>query len=106
VRINRHLIERVTLEKFAERHSLVLEMFERHPSLAGQFGKYFCYFSKIEESVGEGSGLQGISGNGSTEDWAMNDYAQRLSNKKLIYDAHGQDRKEIDSPYLTHGVKR
>ena len=95
-----------TLAAFAEQHGLTMEIHERTPGNMGAIwtknNRYYAYFKKCETK--EGSILRGTSGNGETPDAAMAEYAEKISEKKLVFNAYGKDRREIDVPMLTHNA--
>lgn len=46
--------------------------------------------------VKEGIGLLGVSGDGKTPGLALDDYASRISNKRIVVDAYGPTRQELN----------
>ena len=97
MKIKRKLILQMTIEKFADKHNLTLEVEERrNPS----WGVPPIYVNFIDAEVKDGPILRGVIGNGSTEQEAIADYASRISCQRLVIGAYHQDRREIDVPRL------
>ncbi len=99
--------DEMTLREFAEKYDLELEILERtgwwNPNL-GENGRYYCHFKHSD--IKEGPCLVGVSGNGSTKQAAVENYAREISDKRLIIDAGSKERCEIRVPRLTgSGVK-
>ena len=94
-------IPRLTVEQFADRHGLVMEVFERNPKvgmLTGKFEPFYAHFRSSD--VKEGSVLIGEFGNGQTPAEAIADYASRISNRVLVVNASTDQRRELTVPYL------
>jgi hypothetical protein len=108
MQIEMHEKERGTLAEFAEKHGLVMEIHERTPQDMGrrwtESSRYYACFKSCD--VKDGSILSGTFGNGSTPDAAMAEYAQEISEKRLVIDATSKGtRREIYAPILTHNVE-
>jgi hypothetical protein len=86
--------ERSTIEAFAEKHGLIMEICERDHGwrLAPLFGSF------IRVEVKNGSILLGAYGNGFSEGEVIRDYAKLISGKLIVFDALGPNRKEIQCP--------
>lgn len=94
-------LPRMTLEEFADRHGLTMEVAERHPcdwSAPGHFQRYYAHFKSAE--VKEGNILKGVFGNGSTTEEAIENYAREISRKRLVLDAYKGTRRELEVPCL------
>lgn len=101
---------RCTLEEFAVKHGLTMEVIEREANLKEWFEKvhgawrpFYCHFKNtgIIENPGF---ITGISGSGKSVESAIEDYANRISGKLLLLNEGTPERKEIKIPILT-GVK-
>jgi hypothetical protein len=90
-------IPTMTIEQFAERNELLMEIYERiTPSSRSM--RYFAHFRNAE--VKDGEMLIGSFGNGATPEEAITNYALAISMKLLvIYEASKQVR-EIQVPRL------
>lgn len=93
--------ERMTLEQFADKHGLEMEVVERPPYL--NHPPEMRYYARLKWiDVKDGCGLLGVTGNGSTPEEAIKDYAPRISEKHLIFDALSKEnRREIFAPVIT-----
>jgi hypothetical protein len=98
MKIEKHEIERISIEEFADRHGLVMEIHERDLP-AGNRGRYYACFKSSAIMEGR-SILASATGNGSTPKKAIADYAKRISRRQLVLNAYGSDRKEINVPKL------
>lgn len=87
----------MTLAQFAEREGLSLLVSER-PLPVGSPDRYYARFERCEEK-GDGV-LIGTYGNGHVPASAADDYARKISLKRLVFNAYGDDRREIDVPRL------
>jgi hypothetical protein len=83
-----------TLDEFAERHGLVMEIHER----AGVYGdgRYYAHFKSVEE-MRDGM-LCGTYGNGATPEQAVAAYARKIRGKCLAVKAGSKDRRNIQVP--------
>lgn len=93
--IKRFLIERVSIQEFADRNGLVMEIRERPFK---DLPRYYAAFAGVE--VSEDGCLVGAHGNGDTEEQAMSNYAERISSTTLVVGAFTKDRREIQAPRL------
>lgn len=89
--------EAVELVRFADQHGLVMEVRERTFDFKPDM-KYYAYFRDVE--VKDGSFLRSVTGNGHTHTAAIEDYAKRISNVRLVVGATRDDRREMDTPRL------
>jgi hypothetical protein len=94
-------IETITIDEFADRHGLVLEVNEREPLYIkmphiGENGRFYAYFGNIE--ISDGRFLTSAFGNGSTIREAIEDYAYQLSHTTV---KNGNTGGYIDVPHLT-----
>lgn len=96
-------VPEMTIQQFAEKHDLVMEIRERErPSDSTM--RYYAHFRKAETKVGEHM-LCGEHGNGPSKAYAVAQYAQAISLKTLVIDAMGYNRREIRVPRLTSDKK-
>ena len=58
--------------------------------------RFYAIFKKVEEK--DGNVLRGIYGNGDTPEEAITNYAKRLSEKWIVFDATGPTRRELKTP--------
>ena len=102
MKITRKLIPEMTLEEFADKHGLELEVCERRRDRLPHAGRFYAMFARAEVMDPPGF-LSGVSGDGDTEEEAIRDYAERISEKRLaIYGpAPAYERTNIDVPRLT-----
>jgi hypothetical protein len=95
--------EALTLEAFADKHGLVMEIRARSLG-SGQCredaSRYFAKFRSCE--IKDGACLIGAYGDGATPNDAMGDYARQISGRLLIVDAMLLQRREIRVPNLAH----
>lgn len=99
----RHDIEQTTIEDFAERHGLVMEIHER-PKPIGDPARYYAHFKSAEAREGSCC-LIGLFGNGATPEEAVAEYATEISLRTLIIDAMRESRREIRVPRLSANEK-
>ena len=98
MKIERHYVEESTIELFAEEQGLVMEVHERGQDILKwrHLDRFYAIFKKVEEK--DGSVLRGIYGNGDTPEEAITNYANRLSEKWIVFDAMGPTRRELKTP--------
>ncbi|MEN6320631.1 MAG: hypothetical protein ABFD82_17985 [Syntrophaceae bacterium] len=92
----------LTIEDFADKHGLTMVVDERKKPV-GDPDRYWAEFDHSE--VGDGCILIGTYGNGATPEEAIDDYAGKIELKRLVINAFGENRTEIDVPRLIHKVK-
>lgn len=97
MRIEYDTIEEITLEEFADKHDLVMEIGER-PYPEGDDGRYWAVFK--DTAIKEGIMLVGRYGNGPTPEAAMDDYRRRISLKRLVVNEFSADRRTVFVPRL------
>ncbi len=95
MKIERKLVEKSTIEAFAEKHDLVMEVRERS---CADLNRFWAAFKRAE--VKDGIILAGVYGNGDIEEEAIRDYARKISLQLLVVDAFGKERREIRVPRL------
>ena len=94
--IVRELIPVSTIEDFADKHGLVMEVKERGGDWRGSGGQFYARFKNSD--VLDGHFLVGTFGNGHTEDEAICAYASEISEKVLVLDSWTPQRREIICP--------
>jgi len=107
MKIKRNLIERIDIADFAERHDLTIVVRERGYNDMVAFNvkhAFYAYFEGAE--VKEGCCLVSSYGDGADEDDAILSYAQSISDKTLVFNAFGKDRREIKTPYLSYHPRK
>ena len=90
-------IEQMTIEHFAERKDLTMEIRERRVP-AGSPNRFYARFESCE--VMDGRALVGLCGDGPTPEDAVQDYARNIQLKRICIDAMRDSRKEIEVPRL------
>jgi hypothetical protein len=90
-------IEKMTIEEFADKYGLVMEVHERKPPYKLYF-RYYARFSDCE--VADQGFLVSIHGNGNTPEAAIADYAREISGKALAENARSSQRRDIQVPTL------
>jgi len=95
MKIERVLVPETTIEVFAELHGLTMCVSERGEASRNYTGyRYSASFRSVE--IRSGGCLISLSGNGNTEEAAISNYAQAISEKPLVIDAYKKTRKELD----------
>jgi hypothetical protein len=98
MKIERHTIERISIEDFADKHNLTLELHERTD------GTFFVHFMHADVKEGDCL-LVGKYGDGQNEDFAIQDYCKEISNETLVISAFSKkDRREIRVPRLFYKI--
>ena len=97
--IKREFIERTTIEAFADKHNLTMEVNERdiEPGKSpGPNERFYANFEGVD--VIDGSFYRGVYGNGPDEETAIRDYARKLS--RAVFSIRGADdrREEVICP--------
>ena len=92
--INR--ITPVSIDEFADKHSLEMVVSERSHEMPKSM-RFYAHFKNCEEKTGQGM-LRGTFGNGATPTQAIKAYAQEISGKTLVVDAFTEKRREILVP--------
>lgn len=90
----------MTLEDFADRYDLMLEMKERGPDLRTRFKlpRWHCSFPNLETL--EPGVLVHSFGNGETQEEAIADYCSKLSGSETKIDAYRPGCRKIEIPQL------
>lgn len=91
--IKRKLIKQSTLKEFADFYGLTMVVTERKRPI-GHPDRFYASFENCDTI--EGALLTGAFGNGATEEEAISNYTKNISLKRIVYDAYGENRKEID----------
>jgi hypothetical protein len=105
MKIERKPANRMTLEAFADKHGLTMEIGERtrldlHHSFKYEENRFYASFKDVD--VLETHVIVGAHGNGGSEDAAMQDYAEKISGKLLVFKfSDKKRRKEFYAPELT-----
>ena len=93
--IERHQLEEMTIEEFAENNNLIMEVHERdNPKLPR------CYAHFKHSEIKDGICLSGKFGDGETEQEAIRNYAKEISGQMLVIGAFSNDRRNIQVPRL------
>jgi len=92
-----NFIPESTIEKFAEKNSLTMEVHERRKAI-GDADRFYAHFKGVEVK-GDGV-LIGSFGNGRTPEEAISDYAREINLKTIIIDSMNKNRREIQVPRL------
>ena len=96
MKIERHLVPEMTIEEFAERNGLVMEVHERENQ---KLPKYYAQFKDVW--VKDGIVISGKFGNGKTEEEAIKDYTNEINLQLLVVGAfRGNNRRELQVPRL------
>lgn len=99
MKINTTLQPRSTLEEFADKHGLVMEVNERPPKY--NLPPFYASFKGVE--ITDGSFLRSAFGNGEIPEEAIADYIIELSENRIVVDAYKETRREINVPILING---
>jgi hypothetical protein len=83
-----------TIEEFADKHDLVMEVHER-ASISSLSHRYYAHFKRAE--LREENCLVGAHGNGVDPKSAITSYARRISQHLLVINGN----KEIHVPFLS-----
>lgn len=97
MKIEYESVPEMSLEEFAEKHDLIMQIRERKAMLDSQM-LYYASFKNAETK--EGSCLCGSSGDGNTHKEAIEDYAKQIQFKTLIINAYKDSRREVEVPRL------
>lgn len=101
--IKREPYPTMTLQAFADQHGLTLRLRERAMDAWQRRHGVPRWMADFEGVEGLGDGvLEGVYGNGNTEDAAIADYVQQISTRRLVKDAWKETRQEFTSPRLTY----
>lgn len=105
MKIERELIERMSIQSFARREDLVMEVKERERDTLDSFRDISPIYADFRGvSLVEGSFLVGAHGNGQTEKEAIIDYMNQISGKKIKIESFNYPNRKENSyvrvPYL------
>lgn len=99
MQIKMYPVAHMTLQEFAEKHDLVMEINERDPNEYPNLPRYYASFEYCEV---KGNGvLISAFGNGETIEDAMEDYTKQISGKILVFFPTGKGRFELQAPILS-----
>ena len=98
MKIETHLAERMSIQDFADKHGLVMEVRERIGSEDKRMS-FYAHFKHAE--IKNGIFLTSKHGNGTTPEEAISQYAIVISDELLVIDALSDNRREIKVPILT-----
>jgi hypothetical protein len=101
MKITRKEIPQMTIEEFAEKNELEMEIHER-PRPVGDPSRYYAHFRRAE--VKDGGMLVGSYGDGATPELAIENYAPQISLRRLVIDAYSEQRRELEVPRLVRAV--
>lgn len=90
-------IPQSSIAEFTKQHDLEIKVFERKEPKDSPI-RYYAHFDGADV---KGNGfLIGEYGNGTTPEQAIDDYARRIEFRTLVFNAYGEDRREIKVPRL------
>lgn len=99
--INR--VKEMTIEEFADAHGLEMEVHER----AKPSNDDMRFYARLRDSeIREPNVLVGVSGNGSTPEFAIVDYAKQISLKELVIGGRTPGEYSIFVPRLVAPLSR
>ena len=94
MKIERFLVPESTIEDFAEKHGLTMEIHERSDS--DPDSRFYANFANVELKFGPV--LAGTHGNGPNEEAAIKNYAKEISLKSIIVNEASVARRVIQCP--------
>ena len=97
MKIKLHDIPSMTIEQFADAHNLVMEVHERNLP-ENDPHRYYAHFERCD--IGGDGRLIGEFGDGRTPGEAIDNYADKISLKTIVIDAHLPWRREVNVPRL------
>lgn len=83
------------LTEFADKYELTMVVRERAPAYWEAASRFFAHFDNV--NVKMGVLLSSTSGNGSTIQEAIDDYARKIASTRLVLYADGDNRQEFDA---------
>lgn len=101
MKVESHTLPRSTIEAFADKHGLVMEIHERSP--VDSQNRFYAHFKRVE--VSDGSVLIGTYGNGATPEDAIAAYGEKIAGKLIVVDAFGSERREIAVPVIVAAIE-
>lgn len=99
MKIEKHLKKEMTLEKFAEKHDLIMQIYDRGTRRLF-FKRYFAHFKNAD--IEEGGLLKSETGDGDTINEAIDDYARKISERTLVVDGNTKNDRRIEVPILIY----
>ena len=96
MKIERDAPPKMTIEVFAERHDLTMQISERSSYLVDELGLEPLYVRFKNTDIAEAGYIRGVSGDGWTEREAVADYRRQISGRRLKVD----NRYYLDVPEL------
>lgn len=98
-----HDIPEVTIQDFAKRRGIWIQIRERRPSVVQELGESFRFYATFKPSVQtkvcpEHPVLCGVTGNGRTPQEALEDLCRSVEGKYLVIDAFSSGRIEFYAP--------
>lgn len=101
MKIERHDLARTTLEDFARKHRLVMEVHER--SATDGPGRFYAHFKCADTK--DGPFLVGEYGDGRTPEAAVEAYGRKITGKVLVIDSWTPKRREIVVPVIVDAAR-
>jgi hypothetical protein len=101
MRIRRELVERSTIDAFAEEHDLEMVITERRMDRWQRDHRLLPFMAQFRGvEVSDGSILRGTYGQGRSEAEAIADYARQISGERVVVDAMKETRRMLLVPRL------
>lgn len=97
MQIETDYIAKMTIEEFAEKHNLTMQITERNAK-ENDPARYYARF-KRSDIKGDGV-LIGSYGDGATPEDAIRDYARTINLKTLVIDGNTDTHREIKVPRI------
>ena len=93
-------VEKMTLEEFADKYGLVMQIVEQYNAISTEF-RFRANFKgvKIKDNVSNKE-ITCVGGYGRDEETAMKDYGNLISGKILVFNGLGFFRKDISIPKI------
>lgn len=95
MKIEKYLLLESTIEKFADKFNLIMEVHERNKHGAD---RYYAHFKDC--NIEDKDMLIGAFGSGSTPEEAINNYARRISLQNIVINAYFENCQKILVPKL------
>jgi hypothetical protein len=104
MKVELHEKDRMTIEQFADKYGLVMEVHERgkvDTARLGAAARYYAHFKHAD--IVDGACLAGVFGDGATPKAAIQSYAHKISGQMLVIGAFSSsERREIQVPTLVY----
>lgn len=84
------------LEDFADKHGLVMQVFERDAKISTPAQRFYARFEDTEV-MWKGM-LRGVYGEGPNPEAAIKDYAAQIAGSRIAVQAYTDKRREFDVP--------